>query len=64
MAKNVWDWIALVLVIVGSVNWGLVGLFDFNLVELVLGSIPYLVTVVYLLVGLSGLYLIYYVTKE
>ncbi len=64
MEKNVLDWVALVLVIVGSVNWGLVGLFDFNLVELVLGTVPFLVTLVYILVGLAGLYLIYYVTKE
>ena len=63
MAKNVVDWIALVLAIVGSINWGLTA-FDFNVVELVFGSFPALVNIVYYLVGLAGLYLIYFVTKE
>lgn len=62
MAKNVVDWIALVLAIVGSINWGLTA-FGFNVVEKVLGS-GALANIVYYLVGLAGLYLIYYVTKE
>lgn len=50
------DTIALILVIVGGLNWGLVA-FDFNLVTFLLGSVPLLVTLVYLLVGLSAVYL-------
>lgn len=49
-------WIAHVLVIVGALNWGLVGFFEWNLVEAVLGSWPVVERVVYALVGLSGLY--------
>ncbi len=64
MPKNTLDWIAMILVIVGGLNWGLVGLFQFNLVEVILGSIPMLVTVVYVLVGLSALYAIYMITKK
>lgn len=64
MEKNVIDWIALVLVIIGAVNWGLVGLFNLDLVELILGGIPILAKIVYVLVGISGLYLIYYVSKN
>jgi len=65
MAEKMWfDWVAFVLVIVGAVNWGLVGLFKLDLVALLLGSIPILQTIVYILVGLAGLYLIYYLTKE
>lgn len=56
MKLNVVDTIALVLVIVGGINWGLVA-FNFNLVEALLGSMPWLVTTVYLLVGLSGIYM-------
>ena len=63
MAKNVVDWIALVLAIVGSINWGLTA-FGFNVVNQVLGSFPALENIVYYLVGLAGLYLIYFVTKE
>ena len=44
------------LVIVGALNWGLVGLFGFNLVETVLGSWPMAVKLVYVLVGVSAAY--------
>jgi len=56
MKLNIVDLIALVLVIVGGLNWGLVA-FNFNLVEMIFGSLPWLVTLVYLLVGVSALYL-------
>ena len=56
---NVLDWIAYILVIIGALNWGLVGLFNFNLVTFLFGSVPVLVAIIYILVGLAGLYLIY-----
>ncbi len=62
--KNALDWIALVLVIVGGLNWGLVGLFNFDLVEAILGSIPVLQKIVYILVGLAAIYMIYFAVKE
>ena len=52
------NWIAVILVIIGAVNWGLIGLLNLDLVALILGSIPVLLKLVYILVGLSGLYLI------
>lgn len=63
MGKSALDWIALVLVIVGAVNWGLVGLFNLNVVSAVLGGVPWLEKLVYILVGLSGLYMIYWASK-
>ncbi|MBI4037427.1 DUF378 domain-containing protein [Candidatus Curtissbacteria bacterium] len=45
------------LVVIGALNWGLVGLFQFNLVETVLGSFSNLVRVVYILVGASAVYI-------
>lgn len=51
--------IALILVIVGALNWGLVGFFDYDLVAAVFGSMSTLSRVVYDLVGLSGLYLLF-----
>ncbi len=45
------------LVIIGALNWGLVGLFGFNLVQAVLGSWPSIENLVYILVGLSAVYL-------
>lgn len=62
------DWAALALVIVGALNWGLVGLgrlvdANLNLVELVFGSVPLLEALIYLLVGLAGLYELYFAYK-
>lgn len=45
------------LVVIGALNWGLVGLFGFNLVSAILGSVSGLERLVYILVGLSAVYL-------
>lgn len=55
---------ALVLVIVGALNWGLVGLVDLNLVNALVGSIPLLEKAVYIVVGLAGLYEIWVALKK
>ena len=47
--------IALSLTIVGAINWGLIGLFDFNLVNTIFGSIPFLEKAIYVIVGICGL---------
>jgi hypothetical protein len=63
--KNVLDWIAIVLVIIGGLNWGLVSINpDYNLVQMILGGIPALARIVYALVGLSAIYMIYYFAKK
>jgi uncharacterized protein len=62
--KSVIDWIALVLVIVGGLNWGLVGLLNFNLVSAIFGSVAWLMNLVYILVGVAAAYMIYYLTKK
>jgi hypothetical protein len=49
---------ALVLTILGAVNWLLVGLFRFNVVSAIFGDMSTLSRIVYVLIGLSGLYLI------
>ena len=56
MKLNILDIISLVLVIVGGLNWLLVAL-GYNLVTLIFGVIPALVTIVYILVGLAAIYL-------
>lgn len=48
--------VAFVLVVAGAINWGLVGLMDFNLVEALVGGFG-LTDIVYDLVGVSGVYL-------
>jgi len=52
MLKNISKW----LVVIGAINWGLVGLLNFNLVSAIFGSWPFLVTLIYILVGLAGLW--------
>jgi uncharacterized membrane protein YuzA (DUF378 family) len=54
---NALDYIVLVLVIVGALNWGLVGLFKFDLVAFLFGGMSILSRVVYSLVGVAALYL-------
>ncbi|MBD3311660.1 MAG: DUF378 domain-containing protein [Candidatus Magasanikbacteria bacterium] len=53
---NALDWIAMVLVVVGGLNWGLVGLFNFDLVATLFGDMSAFSRVVYSLVGLSAVY--------
>lgn len=48
--------ITLILVIVGAINWGLIGAFEFNLVTALFGVDSTLTRLVYILVGLSGIY--------
>jgi len=50
------DTIALVLIIVGALNWGLIGLFNFNLVETIVGGFNIVSRIIYTLVGISGLW--------
>lgn len=54
---NTFDWIAFVLVIVGGLNWGLVGILKFDLVATIFGDMSTLSRIVYTLVGLSAVYL-------
>ena len=53
---NALDWIALILVVVGGLNWALVGVLNFDLVAAILGDMSILSRIVYTLVGLSALY--------
>lgn len=48
--------IALTLVIIGALNWLLVGLFEFNLVDEIFGTLTWLTRLIYILVGISGLW--------
>jgi len=50
------DTIALVLIIVGALNWGLIGLFNFNLVDTIFGTMSVLSRIIYTLVGVAGVW--------
>jgi uncharacterized membrane protein YuzA (DUF378 family) len=60
---NTVDWIAMVLLIIGGINWGLVGLANFDLVAALFGDESSLSRIVYALVGLAALWAIYTATK-
>ena len=64
MAKMNWlSWTAVILLIIGGLNWGLVGLFKFDLVYFLLGA-GLLANIVYILVGLAALYKIYLLASK
>ena len=50
------DTIALILVIIGAINWGLIGIFNFNLVDTIFGTMSAISRIIYTLVGISGLW--------
>ena len=53
--------LAFILVIVGALNWLLIGLFDFNLVAMIFGSISFVSRAIYTLVGLASLWIIFFI---
>ncbi len=61
--KNIVDWIALVLVIVGGLNWMFFA-FGYNLVDALLGKGSILAQLVYLLVGAAAVYMIYFAVSK
>ncbi len=52
------DKIALLLVIIGAINWLLVGIFNYNLVDSIFGVMSFVSRAIYILVGISGLWCI------
>lgn len=54
---NAFDWLAVALVVVGGLNWGLVGILKFDLVATIFGDMSGLSRVVYALVGIAAVYL-------
>lgn len=56
--KDIIGWIALVLLVIGGLNWGLVGLIKLDLVKAIFGDMTVLTRVIYLLVGVSAVYVL------
>lgn len=54
------DYIALIFVIIGAINWGLIGFFGFDLVAAIFGDMSFLSRVIYAVVGICGLYALSY----
>lgn len=58
MGNKFLKYTALTIAVIGAVNWGLVGLFRFNLVSMLFGNMSWISRIIYILVGLCGLYLL------
>lgn len=52
------DWAALILLIIGGLNWGLIGFFKFDLVAAIFGDMTTVSRIIYDLVGLSAIYIL------
>lgn len=63
MGNKALDCTALTIGIIGAINWGLVGFFDFNLVAFLFGSMTWISRIIYAIVGLCGLYLFTFYTR-
>lgn len=58
------DTIALILIIIGAVNWGLLGFFEFDLVAAIFGDMSTFARIVYGIIGIAGLYSISFFAKD
>lgn len=56
MERGALGWIAVILLIIGGLNWGLVGIFEWDLVAAIFGAMSVASKVVYILVGVAALY--------
>jgi uncharacterized membrane protein YuzA (DUF378 family) len=60
---NTLDWIVVILLVVGGINWLLVGLFSFDLVAYIFGYMTTVARIVYVLIGLSAIYTLFIAGK-
>lgn len=54
------DYTVLTIVLIGAINWGLIGFFDFDLISTLFGQMSLLTRIIYAIVGIGGLYAISY----
>lgn len=58
------DATALVLVIIGAINWGLIGFFQFDLIATIFGAMTTFGRIIYAIVGIAGLYSISFLGRD
>lgn len=58
MKMNAMDWISMILLVIGGLNWGLVGIFDYDLVKSIFGDMSTPSRIVYSLVGVAAVWTI------
>lgn len=62
-SASAFDWIAVALVVIGGLNWGLVGLFNFDLVAFLFGAMTDIARLTYVVVAIAALYAIFSFSK-
>lgn len=63
MKMNMIDWVAFLLVVVGGINWGLIGFLSFDLVATIFAFAPIVARVIYCVVGVAAVYSLYMALK-
>ena len=63
MGSKALDYTALVIAVIGAVNWGLIGLFRLDLVAMIFGQMSLISRIIYVLVGICGLYMLTFFGK-
>jgi uncharacterized membrane protein YuzA (DUF378 family) len=61
---NMIDKVSFICVLVGALNWGLLGLLNFNLVSAIFGAVPILARIIYILVGVSAVNIIIFILRS
>jgi uncharacterized protein len=57
------EWIATLLLVVGGINWGMIGLFNFDMVAFLFGQQSILSRIIYVVIGIGALYWLYITAK-
>jgi uncharacterized protein len=63
MKMNMIDWVAFLLIVVGGINWGLIGFLSFDLVATIFAFAPIVARIIYCAVGVAAVYSLYMATK-
>ena len=61
---NTFDWVVFILLIIGGLNWGMIALFNIDLVSSMFGSMSTITRVIYGMVGISAIYSIYILSTK
>ncbi|MCL5094120.1 MAG: DUF378 domain-containing protein [Patescibacteria group bacterium] len=59
-----WEWLAIILIIIGALNWGSIGFFRFDFVAFVFGTLSVVSRVIYAVIGLAGIYFIIFLVEK
>lgn len=56
MERNWLDVVCLILIIIGAINWGLIGFFNLDLISVIFGNMSMITRIIFAVVGIAGIY--------